>query len=74
MSVIISSDKITIETKNTLYVIKMLEGVLPIHLYYGKKINEDQLPDINKTRSFSPYFKIDNKEYSFDNLKQEFSF
>ena len=74
MSVIISSDKITIETKNTLYVIKMLEGVLPIHLYYGKKISEDRLPDIDKSRPFSPYFKIDNREYSLDNLKQEFSF
>ena len=74
MSVIISNDKITIETKNTLYVIKMLEGVLPIHLYYGKKISEDRLPDIDKSRPFSPYFKIDNREYSLDNLKQEFSF
>ena len=74
MSVKISNDKITIETKNTLYVMQMLEGVLPIHLYYGKKISEDQLPDIDKLRSFSPYFVINEKEYSFDNLKQEFSF
>ena len=58
MSVIISSDKITIETKNTLYVIKMLEGVLPIHLYYGKKISEDRLPDIDKAVRFHPILKL----------------
>lgn len=76
MSISILTDRISIETKNTLYVMQMLDGVLPIHLYYGKKISEDQLSAIaiDKTRSFSPYFKINGKEYSFDNLKQEISF
>ena len=74
MSVEISRENIIIKTKNTMYAIRILDEKVPIHLYYGKKINESMLPTVAKCRSFSPYFEIEGEQYSYDNIKQEFSF
>ena len=74
MSIRKSKEKIIIKTKNTMYAIGILDKKVPIHLYYGKKIKENEIPPLDKCRPFSPYFKYDGQEYSTDNLKQEFSF
>ena len=75
MSIRISDDKIIIKTKNTMYAMCILDKKIPIHLYYGKKIKEAMLPEIDKKiRSFSPYFDVNGEIYSRDNIKQEFSF
>lgn len=75
MSIRKTKDKIIIKTKNTMYVIGILDKKIPIHLYYGKKIKESEIPLPDKCRAFSPYFECESGEtYSCDNLKQEFSF
>ena len=74
MSIRKSKDKIIIKTKNTMYVIGILDKKIPIHLYYGKKIKESDLWSVADCVPFSPYFESEGEYYSRDNLKQEFSF
>ena len=74
MPINISNDRIIIETKNTVYAMQILGGNIPVHLYYGGRIEEKEFPPIDKSRPFSPYFMVDGKQYSTDNIKQEFSF
>lgn len=74
MSINVSKDRIIIKTKNTMYAIQILDNRVPVHLYFGKKIKEELLPQIDTCRVFSPYFEYDGKEYSYDNMKQEMPF
>ena len=74
MSIRKIKNKFIIKTKNTMYAIGILDKKVPIHLYYGKKIKENEIPALDKCVPFSPYFKCDGEYYSCDNLKQEFSF
>ena len=74
MSIKISKDKIVITTKNTLYAIRIIDGDLPIHLYYGKRVRNTDFELKDYCRPFSPYFKKGDELYSSDNIMQEFSF
>jgi alpha-galactosidase len=74
MSIKISGDRIIINTKNTMYAIAILNGKVPVHRYYGKKTDADIFSVDDKCIPFSPYYELDGKCYSNDNLSQEFSF
>ena len=73
MSIRKVKDKIIIKTKNTMYAIGIFNKKVPIHLYYGKKIKENELCNEYKYVPFSPYYEKTDEYYSLDNLKQEFS-
>ena len=74
MSIKIFGDRIIINTKNTMYAIAILNGKVPVHRYYGQKTTADVFSVDDKCIPFSPYYELDGKCYSNDNLSQEFSF
>ena len=66
--------KITLETENTSYVMQILFGKYPVHLYYGKKGSEQNAAYVNPYKSFSPYFEEHGTDYSPDTGMAEYSY
>lgn len=68
------TQKFTLETENTCYVMQILFDKYPVHLYYGKKGGETGAEYINPYKSFSPYFEEHGLEYSPDVGMAEYSY
>ncbi len=53
----------TLETLNTKYILQIVFGRFPVHLYYGKK--DGEVPEYNdRYRAFSPYLAEYARKYS----------
>lgn len=74
MSININGEFITIETDNTKYIMQMLFGKYPMHIYYGKKDGGCGIGFEKKMRSFAPYFHGYDKEFSPDCGMAEYSY
>lgn len=75
MSIRIQDGLLSLETKNTLYQIKVDEIGLLRHIYYGRKTKDDMSYLIRQAdRGFSgnPYSKKEERRYSTDTLPQEY--
>ena len=75
MSISIQDGLLSLETKNTLYQIKVDEIGLLRHIYYGRKTKDDMSYLIRQAdRGFSgnPYSKKEERRYSPDTLPQEY--
>ena len=49
--------RFTLKTDNTMYVMEMLYGKYPLHLYYGKKTIKKDFPNTNITMPFEAYYE-----------------
>lgn len=68
-----SKAKFIIETKNSAYVIGVVHGKYPVHLYYGKKRRE--YPDFRPAmKSFQPYDPVEGGAFAYDAISVECPF
>jgi len=74
IKILTEENKIILKTKNTMYVMEMLHGRFPVHLYYGKNTKNTDFNFDNNYRSFSPYYEEYGKSFSPDTAPLEFSF
>ena len=63
-----------LQTKNTSYVMKVLDGKYLTHVYWGKKINIPDMENaqLNRWICFSPITNSENPTYSLDFVCQEY--
>lgn len=66
--------KFILETENSCYVMQILYGRFPVHLYYGAKTDLSGMNYVNPYKSFSPYFESYGTEYSPDVGMSEYSY
>ncbi len=76
MPIRVENKTISIETKNTLYQMKIDDTGILRHLWYGQKTNTDMgylldYPDVGF--SGNPYDAGENRRYSLDTIPQEYS-
>ena len=64
--------RFTIETKNTRYVLDIVKGKYPIHIYYGQKNDSIELKYKPFLYSFAPYFDEEDQAFSPDTYPSEF--
>lgn len=69
-----NSNTFYLETKNTSYVFRVLENGMLHQLYYGKKINQDNLDYLNLFvhRGFSPPLRVGDSVASANTIPQEY--
>ncbi|MDC7240421.1 MAG: alpha-galactosidase [Spirochaetales bacterium] len=64
-----------LHTRNTSYIIEVLEGRYPVHTYWGRKLrftDRTGLVDLREVCSFSPNPLDSNKTLSFDTMPREY--
>lgn len=64
--------RITLRTKNTMYVMEILYGKYPVHLYYGKRTRREIPAYASCVRSFSPFYPAYGLDYLPDTVMAEF--
>lgn len=74
MAIIITDNKIILETKNTAYAFEIMHGKFPVHHYYGKKkvITDAKFP--YPIYEFAPFYREYGQDYSPSMLPSEFPF
>ncbi len=64
-----------LHTQNTSYIIEILEGMYPVHAYWGRKLrmtDRSGLVDLREVCSFSPNPLKENVHLSFDTMPREY--
>ena len=67
-------NRIILRTKNTMYVLDILFGKYPVHVYYGKNALNPDLNTKPKYKAFSPYYEEYGSKYSPDTDLLEYPF
>ena len=66
--------RFTLKTDNTMYVMEMLYGKFPVHLYYGKKTIKKDFPNSNAGVAFQAYYEEHGEEFYPDSRTMEYPF
>lgn len=64
-----------LRSNNSSYIIQIVKGEVPAHLYWGPKLGANQFQpslDLVERCSFNPSFLLEDKAYSLDTLPNEF--
>ena len=67
-------NRIILRTKNTMYVMEILYGKYPVHLYYGRNQKNPELTFENHYCAFSPYYDEHGTKFSPDTAMMEYPF
>ena len=67
-------NRIILRTKSTMYVLDILYGKFPVHVYYGKNALNPDLNTKPKYKAFSPYYEEYGSKYSPDTDLLEYPF
>ena len=78
MAIVVNEESrlFTLNTRNTTYQMKVIEYGYLAHLYYGKKLDGDMsyvITHYDRGFSGNPYEAQDSREFSLDNIPQEYS-
>lgn len=66
--------RFTLKTDNTMYVMEMLYGKYPVHLYYGKKTSKKDFPNPSFCMAFEAYYEEHGEDFIPDSTTMEYPF
>lgn len=69
-----ATSRLILNTKHTQYIIKILHNKYPVHLYYGKKLKNNDIDFVNHLSYFTPYRDIENEAVSLNNESLEYPY